>query len=472
MARGHYVMRAGQSSRPPGGAPFRARLSWAFFDWANQPFFTVITTFIFVPYFASTMVGDPVKGQVMWGDIQSIAGFTIAILSPFLGSIADAGGPRKPWIFFFQAVTIVGCILLFWAYPNDPDMLMLVAVGLVLGTIGAEFSIVFNNAQLPHLVPPERMGRLSGLGWGMGYLGGLVALFIVLIVSRPELIGITPPEGKALFGFDRTTYEIERWIGPASALWLVVFVTPMFLFVPDVPPSGLSKMQAARKGVASLIGTFKALRQHRNPLLFLIAYMIYNDGLAAIIAFGGVYAAGTFGWTTVSLGIFGIILTVFATVGAFVGGWLDDRFGSKPTVLVAILGVMVATLGIVSIGRDSILFSVSVAAPQPGGGLFASAPEMAFMGFALILGICMGPMQAASRTMIGRLAPKTMVGEFYGLFALSGRATTFLAPFLIARVTDASNSQRVGIMVVLAFLIVGFGLLLKVREEASAETAH
>src|SRR5690606_38960317 len=138
---------------------------------------------------------------------------------------------------------------------------------------------------------------------------------------------------------------------------------------------------------------------------------------------------GTFGWTTVSLGIFGIILTIFATVGAFVGGSLDDRFGSKPTVLVAIVGVMIATLGIVSIGRDSILFAVDVAPPLPDGGLFGSAAEMAFMGLALILGICMGPMQAASRTMIGRLAPRKMVGEFYGLFALSGRATTFMAPF-------------------------------------------
>jgi UMF1 family MFS transporter len=472
MARGHYVLRSSQESRPPGGAPLRARLSWAFFDWANQPFFTVITTFIFVPYFTSTMVGDPVKGQVMWGDIQSFAGFTIAILSPFLGSIADAGGPRKPWIFFFQAVTIVGCILLFWAYPNDPAVLPWVIAGLILGTIGAEFSIVFNNAQLPHLVPPERMGRLSGLGWGMGYLGGLFCLFIVLIVSRPELVGITPPEGKALFGFDKATFEVERWIGPASAIWLIIFVTPMFLFVPDVPSSGLSKLEAAKKGFASLIGTFKALRQHRNPLLFLIAYMIYNDGLAAIIAFGGVYAAGTFGWTTVSLGIFGIILTIFATVGAFVGGWLDDRFGSKPIVLLAIVGVMIATLGIISVGRDSVLFAVSVAPPVPNGGLFASAPEMVFMAFALILGICMGPMQAASRTMIGRLAPSTMVGEFYGLFALSGRATTFMAPFLIARVTDVSNSQRIGIVVVLVFLIIGFALLLKVREEPSAQTAH
>lgn len=458
-----------QSGIKSGGgqqdAPRRGQIGWALFDWANQPFFTVITTFIFVPYFTGTMVGDPVRGQVLWGDIQTIAGFTIALLSPVLGSIADAGGPRKPWIAFFQAVTVIGCILLLWAYPGRPDMIWIVALGLIIGTIGAEFSIVFNNAQLPALVSPARMGRLSGLGWGLGYCGGLIALFVVLIVSRPELVGITPAEGKTLFGFDKASFEVERLIGPAAALWLMIFVLPMFLFTPDGPRSGLSKIAAARQGVAGLIATFRALRHYRNPLTYLIAYMIYNDGLAAVIAFGGVYAAGTFGWGTVSLGIFGIILTILATIGAFSGGTLDDRIGSKRTVLIAIIGVMIATLGIASIGRDTILFVVKVAPPVKDGGLFASAPEQAFLAFALLLGMCMGPMQAASRTMIGRLAPPQMSGEFFGLFAFSGRATAFMAPFLIARVTEGTGSQRLGVMVVLVFLVVGFILLLRVREE-------
>jgi UMF1 family MFS transporter len=472
MARGHYVLRAGQESRPPGGAPLRARLSWALFDWANQPFFTVITTFIFVPYFTSILVGDPVQGQALWGYILFAAGVIIAVLSPFLGSIADAGGPRKPWILFFAAVTVVGCILLFWGYPNRPDLLPVVILGLLLGTIGAEFAIVFNNAQLPHLVPPERMGRLSGLGWGMGYLGGLLALFVVLLITRPGMFGIAVPEGKLLFGLDEAAHDVERWLGPASALWLIVFIIPMFLFVPDAPRSGLSKIAAAKRGILSLINTFKEIRHYRNPLLFLIAYMIYNDGLAAVITFGGVYARGTFGWESASLGAFGILLTIIATIGAFVGGWLDDKFGSKPVVLVAIVAVTIASLGIVSVASDSVLFLFDVPPAVRGGGLFASAPEQVFLAFALLLGIGMGPMQAASRTMIGRLAPKHMVGEFYGLFALSGRATTALAPLCIALVTDFTNSQRLGVAVVMVFLIVGFVLLLKVREEQSAEVAH
>jgi UMF1 family MFS transporter len=446
-------------------SPLSGRIGWAMFDWANQPFFTIITTFIFAPYFTSVIIADPVRGQAMWGYTQSVSGVIIAVLSPLLGAMADAGGAKKPWILAFQALTVAGCVALWWAAPGGASTVPLVLVAVVVATIGAEFSIVFNNALLPTLVPPERMGRLSGFGWGMGYCGGLIALFAVLIASRPGLLGIATPPGEALFGLDRASHALERLTGPASALWLAVFVLPMFLFTPDTPRSGLRPLAAARVGVAHLIETLRRLRRYRNQLVYLLAFMIYNDGLAAVIAFGGVYAAGTFGWSTTELGIFGIVLTVFATAGCFAGGWLDDRIGSKRTVQIAIVGTIVAALGIVSIGRAEILFAVPVAPKAPGAGLFASAAEQAFMAFAFILGVCMGPMQAASRTMIGRLAPEDMVTEFYGLFALSGRATTFMAPFLIGLFTQVSGSQRAALVVVLVFLAVGFVLLHFVKSE-------
>ena len=451
-----------------GGAtasdPLAGSVGWEMFDWANQPYFTVITTFIFAPYFASVMIGDPVRGQTLWAWTQAIAGITIAVLSPFLGAMADAAGRRKPWIAAFQAIMVVGCCLLWWGLPGRPDLVPLVALGIVLASIGAEFSIVFNNALLPSLVPPERVGRLSGFGWGMGYIGGLMALFAALIVSRPELIGIVPPDGQALFGLDRAAYEAERLTGPASALWLLVFVLPMFLFTPDGRSRGLSAVEAARQGVRRLFGTLRDLRGHRNQALFQLAFMIYNDGLLAVIAFGGIYAAGAFGWSTTELGLFGIITIVFATIGCFAGGWLDDRIGSKRTVRLAIAGLFVATLGIVSVTAERVLFVVPVA--PPGGGLFASAAEQVFLVFAVLLGICMGPMQAASRTLVARLAPPGMAGEFYGLFALSGRATAFLAPVSIGIVTALFASQRAGLVVVLVFLGVGFALLALVREPA------
>ena len=441
------------------------QFSWALFDWANQPFFTIITTFIFAPYFANVLVGDPVKGQSAWGFTQSASGILIALMSPFLGAMADAGGRRKPYILFFQLLLVAGCAGLWFAYPNRSDLILPISWAVILATIGAEMSIVFNNSQLPNIVRPERMGWLSGFGWGLGYCGGLVSLLVVLAVSMPSMFGLSTGD-RPLFGLDVPSHELERLVGPASALWIAIFVLPMFLFTPDSAGARRQPMLvAAREGGRSLLATLKRVPRFGNVLRYLIAFMLYNDGLAAIIAFGGVYAAATFGWSTVTLGIFGIILTVFAIPGAFLGGKLDDWIGSKRTIQFAIAGVIVATLGIVGVTATHVFFVVPADAISPTRGLFGSVQEKVLMGFALLLGFCMGPMQAASRTMVGRIAPHGMTGEFYGLFALSGRATAWMAPFAIGVVTAATQSTRIGMACVLFFLVVGFILLWKVREE-------
>jgi UMF1 family MFS transporter len=456
----------GSATPPVREASKLGQFSWALFDWANQPFFTIVTTFIFAPYFANVLVGDPVKGQAAWAFTQSASGVLIALMSPFLGAMADAGGRRKPYIFAFQLLLGVGCAALWFAYPNRPDLVGYISWAVIMATIGAEMSIVFNNAQLPNIVRPERMGWLSGFGWGLGYCGGLVSLFVVLAISMPSMFGLAATNDKPLFGLDPVSHELERLVGPASALWLALFVLPMFLFTPD--GTGVRKLpmlEAAKEGGRSLWSTLKRIPRFGNVLRYLIAFMLYNDGLAAIIAFGGLYASSTFGWSTVTLGIFGIILTVFAIPGAFLGGKLDDTFGSKRTVQFAIAGVIVATLGIVGVTADKVLFVVDAGALAPNRGLFGSTQEKVFMAFALVLGFCMGPMQAASRTLIGRLAPDGMSGECYGLFALSGRATAWMAPLAIGIVTASTGSTRLGVACVLFFLTVGFILLWQVREE-------
>ncbi|MFO1079746.1 MAG: MFS transporter [Reyranellaceae bacterium] len=440
------------------------QFSWALFDWANQPFFTVVTTFIFGPYFANVLVGDPVRGQAEWAFTQSASGILIAVLSPFLGALADAGGRRKPFILVFQVLLGLGCAALWWAYPGRPDLVAPIAWAVVLATVGAEMSIVFNNALLPSIVSRERMGRLSGFGWGLGYCGGLLALLAVLLVSRPAMFGLGPADGGPLFGLDAASHEVERLVGPASALWLAVFVLPMFLFTPDSPRLPVSRLESARRAARSLLDTARRLGRYRNLLLYLLAYMAYNDGLAAVIAFGGVYASSTFGWSTVTLGIFGIILTLFAIPGAFLGGRLDDWLGSKRTLLLSVAGVIVASLGLVSVSGDAVLFVLPAPPLVVERGLFGSLQEKVFMAFALLLGFWMGPMGAASRTMIGRLSPPDMTGEFFGLFALSGRATAWMAPLAIGVVTAATQSTRWGVACVLVFLVIGFVLLLPVRE--------
>jgi UMF1 family MFS transporter len=447
-----------------GLAPWRARFSWAMFDWANQPYFTVITTFIFIPYFTSQVVGSSVDGQAMWAFTQAAAGAVVALGAPVLGAIADAGGRRKPWLLAFQCLLALACAMLWLAQPGKPEVLWLVLLALGLANISAEYSIMFNNALLPGLVPPNRMGRLSGFGWGMGYTGGILALFAVLIVSRPELVGITPPPGEALLGLRRDSFEAERVIGPVTMLWLLVFTLPMFLFTPDRAGSGKPLAQVVREGLVRLVQTLAHLRQHRNTLRFLIAYMLYFDGLNAVIAFGGVYAAGVFGWGTTELGLFGIALTIIAAPSVMAAGWLDDRFGSKRTVQLAIISVGLGTLGILSITAESVFFGISITPKAAGMGLFASSGERVFFLCAILLGLGMGPMQAASRTMVARLAPADMLTEFYGIFSLSGRATSFLAPMIIGAATLAFANQRVAAVVVLVFLIAGFALLWRVAE--------
>ncbi len=459
-----------------GAVPARrlGQFSWALFDWANQPYFTLVTTFIFAPYFTSFVVGDAIRGQELWGYGQAIAGLCIALLSPVMGAMADAAGPRKPWIVAFQALSVLACAGLWLALPGAADSDLVMILGFViLASLGVEFSTVFNNAMLPNLASRVRLGRLSGHAWALGYLGGLVSLgFVLTGFSLPE----TP-----LFGIDKASHEHDRMVGPLSAVWMVIFVLPLLLFTPDAPPSGLRPAQAARQGLRQLAGTLRALPHYRNVMLFFIARMIYFDGLSAVFAFGGIYAAGSFGWTTTNLGIFGIILTIFAAIGAVVGGWLDDRIGSKKTILFAIFGLIVATLGIVSITvdglatearTDTILFFIHYAVAPPGEGMFTTLTEQVFLFFGILIGIFGGPAQAASRTMVSRLVPPEKIGEFYGLYALSGKATAFIAPLTVGVVTGFAQSQRAGIAIILVFLILGLILMLPVREERTEAAAN
>ena len=442
----------------------RAQISWAFFDWANQPYFTLITTFIFFPYFASDFVGDAVQGQSTLGLVLGVAGGLIAIVSPVLGAIADTSGPRKPWLLGLSVVYVLACCSLWWAEPGELARLVPMAFAIVLSAVAIEAAIVFNNAMLPSLAASSAIGRLSGYAWGLGYLGGLVALFIVLFgFALPGTVDWSFLPAAPLLGLDPSLFEPERLTGPLSALWYVVFALPLFLFVPDQPKQDKTLMQSAAQGLATLWQTIRGLRGYKNIALFLFARMIYNDGIAAIFAFGGVYARGMFGWDLISLGVFGIILAFFAAIGAALGGILDDKLGSKRTILLAVSGLIVATLGAANVTATSILgFEVAEAA---GGGLFATRPEQAYILFSILIGLCAGPSQAASRTMMARLAPPDLTTEFFGLYALSGKATAFLAPLAVATATAFYASQRAGLLAIVIFLMVGGALLVFVRHD-------
>ncbi len=444
------------------------RFSWAFFDWANQPYFTLITTFLFAPYFAAGFVGDAVKGQELWAYTQSMAGLAIAIGSPLLGAIADQTGARKPWLLMFSVIFIVGASLLWFAAPGASGSVGLIMGVAVAAALGMEFALVFYNAMLPTLVPEKEMGRLSGFGWGIGYVGGLLALFIVLgFLAGSKETGLTMLGFVPLLGLDPLMHEADRFTGPLAALWYTLFSLPMFLLTPDVPVRRMAPLRAVQSGLRQLRNTFARLPSYKNIALFLVARMTYYDGLSAIFAFGGIYAAGTFGWEIQTLGIFGILLSLFAAFGAFLGGFADDRLGSRKTILLALTGLILGTLLSVSITADTVLFVIEVAPRAADDPIFGSVAEGFYLFGGVLIGLSGGPAQAASRTFLARLAPPEMMNEFFGLYALSGKATSFIAPLVIGLVTAAAGHQRAGLFVVLGFLFVGLLLLLPVREEVA-----
>lgn len=433
------------------------------FDWAAQPYFSLITTFVFAPYFATRVAADPATGQSMWGFATAAAGLLIALMSPVLGAIADASGRRKPWIAAFGALLVIGASVMWIGKPGDPSIILPLLIAYAIATIGVEFATVFNNAMMPQLVPPDKIGRLSGSGWALGYVGGILSLILVLgfLAANPQtgrtLFGFVP-----LFGLDPAAFEGDRITGPLTGLWFAVFVLPMFLLTPDFP-ARMPVRAAVREGLAGLRATLKELPGQRSMATFLLANMVYTDGLVSLFAFGGIYAAGTFGWNTIQIGSFGITLALAGTVGAWLGGKLDDRFGPKRVIAGSIMLLLLSIASILLIDRDSILF-IKVTPPVPGGGLFAAPAEQAYLALGCLIGMAGGPLQAASRSLLIRMAPKDRIAQYFGLFALTGKVTSFIGPLLIGIVTAVTASQKAGMAVLVLFFIGGLALLARVRE--------
>jgi UMF1 family MFS transporter len=443
--------------------PRSAVISWIFFDWAAQPYFTLITTFVFAPYFATHVASNAASGQALWGFATAAAGLMIALMSPLLGAIADASGRRKPWIAAFGALLVIGSGLMWFGRPGDVSVIPSLLFAYGIATIGVEFATVFNNAMMPTLVPPDKIGRLSGTGWATGYIGGILSLILVLgfLAANPEtgrtLFGFAP-----LFGLDPITHQGDRITGPLTGVWFIVFVLPMFLLTPDFPARRPVR-EALREGLTELKQTLLELPKQKSMAAFLLANMIYTDGLVSLFAFGGIYAAGTFGWNTIQIGTFGILLAIAGTFGAWLGGKLDDSLGPKRVIAGSMLILLFAIVAILLVDKDSILF-FKVAAPAPGGALFSGAAERAYLFLGSLIGMAGGPLQAASRTLLIHMAPKDRIAQYFGLFALTGKVTSFIGPLLIGAITAISASQKAGMAVLVLFFAAGLALLARVRD--------
>ncbi|TNE57134.1 MAG: MFS transporter [Alphaproteobacteria bacterium] len=457
-----------QEAAQPADA--RGQISWTVFEWARNPFVILITIYIFAPYFAHTVVGDPTLGQSYWARMNWVGAFIIALMAPVLGAVADAMGRRKPWIGFFVVILAIGSWGLWFARPEGMGLSVLAIAGVViLCNLAFEFSAVFHNAMLPAIARGRRMASLSGLGLALGNAGALLILVAMLsLVALPGVVDWPFVAKEPWFGLDRDLFEPSRSAGPVVAMWLLIFSAPLFLFTPDQKATGVKVGTAIHGSLAQVRSTVLKLKHYRNVAIYLFARMLYNDGKTAILVIGGVYASGTFGWGFLEMLIYGITLTIFAVLGGLLGGVLDNWLGSQRAIMVSIGGTSLGLLLALSVTPTE-LFFVPYESKGPVIDLpfFNTLPELTYVGIVILIAIFITAAYANSRTMLARIAPREMMGEFFGLYALSGSVTAFMGTALVDFSTTLFNSSRIGFGSVLLLLGAGLGLMFFVKPERS-----
>jgi UMF1 family MFS transporter len=433
---------------------------WFFYDWASQPYHTLLITFFFAPYFANFVAADKVQGTAYWSLMLTISGIAIAISAPILGAIGDTTGPRKPWILLFSAFYFVGALALWWAVPGmDNVFWILVAFG--IGLIGVELSQIFVNGILPTLGSREEIGRISGSGWDFGYLGGFFALVLVIIFIVVLKDGKTIAQMAPIFGLDPETHQDKRFLGPFTAVWYLVFIMPFFLWVPDVTARKRA-VGAVAASLNGLVATLKNLPKRKNFAIYLASSMFYRDALNGLYSFGGIYATGVLGWEIGQLGIYGILSIASGALFCWLGGYLDKKSGPKYVVVLSISVLIFVCIVIAGTGRESV-FGVALAA---GSNL----PDILFMICGAAIGAAGGTIEASSRTLLVDQVEDDRLTEAFGLYALSGRATTFIAPMLIGITVLATGSQRFGIALpVILLLVIGLIMLKWVKSAKEYE---
>ncbi len=439
---------------------------WMAFDWASQPFYTLGLTFIFGPYFAvvaaeyflsNGMEADAANAQAqwIWSLGQTVAGLLIAFTAPFLGAFADNSGRKMPWIVFFSIIYVVTMFML-WGLEPDGTALIFMLIMFYVGFFAAESALNFVNAILPSLGTDEEVGRISGSGAAFGYWGGVTSLFIMLLLLAENDQGVTLLGNAPLFGLDPDMREGTRAVGPFIAIWYVIFIIPFFMFVRDDPKV---EKKSTKLGAVwgELIVTLRSVFHRKSLLNFLVGSMFYRDALNALYAFGGVYAALVLDWQTIQIGVFGIIAAIAAAITTWLSGLADQRYGPKPVIRVSVWVLVGVSIIIVGMSREAI-FGVPLA---EGSGL----PDIIFYICGVCIGGAGGAVYAASRSMMVRHTHPERPAEAFGLFALTGKATAFLAPALITLFTIMTGNNQLGFLPVIFLFLIGLFLLRWVNKD-------
>jgi UMF1 family MFS transporter len=410
----------------------RTVLAWCFYDWANSGFTTLVVTFVYATYFTKAIAPDEVLGTAWWSRGVALSSALVVLLSPVLGAMADRGGLRRTMLIATSGLSIAATVALTWVAPGLPHAALVAVALFVTGNVGFELGIVFYNAYLPDIASPKRIGRVSGYGWAIGYAGGLAALVVALV-------GFVQP-AVPWFGLTKEAGLNIRATNLLVAAWFLVFALPFFVLAPAERARGRARVDV-RGAFRELWATSRQVRTYRDAARLLLARLFYNDGLNTVYAFGGIYAAGTFGMSFSEILVFGIVLNVAAGLGAYLFGFVDDRIGGKRTVAVSLVALTAATV------------------------LAVFAPSRTWLWVAgTLIGVFGGPNQAASRSLMGRFTPRDREAEFFGFFAFTGKLASFFGPLLLGAATQAFGGQRYGVATVIGFFLVGGVLLLGVDE--------
>ncbi len=432
--------------------PRRQVVSWALWDWATQPLNTVIITFVFTalylvsdafldPVVAALGEGDPVYDRALAGlasDLGiglAVAGVLIALIAPVLGQRADVTGRRKAWLGLGTAVVVL-CLFGLFFVEADPRFFWLGVVLIAVASIFEEIAGVNYNALLVSVSTPRTIGKVSGVGWGMGYLGGIIALTLIVIATQADWWGMPTDNGMAF-----------RVIGLGCAIWAIAFAWPLFVFVPNPPANNAQKV--------GLLESYRVLFRHvaelwrtsRSVVWFLLASAVFRDGLAGIFTFGALIAATSFGFSATGVMLFGIAANLIAGVATMIAGWFDDRFGPRAVIVVSLTGIVIAGLAVV---------------------LLRDLGQIVFWIGGLALSSLVGPAQAASRSFLGRVAPAGREAEVFGLYATTGRAVSFLAPGMFALAVAVTGATIWGTLGVLLVVLAGLLMMLLVEDPQRA----
>ena len=413
-------------------------ISWMMYDFANSSFANNVTTFIYAAFFTKVIAENEIIGTALWSRGVGIIMLVVALLSPPLGALSDHGGYRKRFLIYSTLLCVVFTALLYLPQQGQATYAMTLYI---IACICFEMGSVFYNAFLPDIAPSERIGRISGQAWSVGYLGGLLSMAVLMV-------GFVSAE-TPWFGLSKETHEHIRATNIGVAIWFAVFSLPALFYLPETPAQQTGGERGLTASYRRILQTFRELQHYREIFKLLLARLVYNDGLVTVFAFGGIYAAGTYGFTFEEVLFFGIIVNIAAGIGAWCFGYLDDRLGGKLTIQITLIGFVIATV-IAVVPQDKIWFWVA----------------------GILVGLFAGPNQSASRSLMGRFVPENKETEFYGFYAFSGKATAFLGPLLMGIITQAFESQRYGMATVGLFFIVGGLLLCTVDEQKGIRMAR